>query len=319
MFSQFAITLNVVWMLSLCAFGSETLAQQPEPQPSAYDAIWEKLKEPLANRQYGAARELLEAAAKSAESSGFQERIAEDDRDISLLQGLKTQVVQRCRGFQTGATVEIGSVAYEFVRFESDLTGDRLVLRMRGSGRETERALEQVPARSWVSLAVAELEPTAENRYVIGIFYAVDRTGDRAEARKLLSAAAADGQQVGRWLARLDEPLKETKTPVTRSEDSQDPIVGTWRVVVGEGKHARGFSVIIKPRGTTNLSGSRWLLDETTGTYTLTLRNGATARVRLDPAQSVFHGRNARGDLVRGVRQVGKFDNARKRQDAVED
>ncbi|NUQ62016.1 MAG: hypothetical protein HUU20_05985 [Pirellulales bacterium] len=311
MFRQSTFASIAPWMLLVCLCGAKVLAQNPEPAATAYDAVWAKLKEPLANRQYGAARDLLDNAAKSASLSGFQPVIAEDERDIGLLEELKKRVIQRCRGFQTGATVEVGSVAYEFIRFESDLTGDRLILKTLGNGRETERTLEQLPAKTWVALVISELGSTAENKYLIGVFHAVDKTGDRDEARKLLSAAAADGQQVSRWLERLAEKPEEARTPLTKAEKVQDPIVGTWRVVIGEGKREKAANVMFRPGGTTNLPGSKWLFDATTATYTVTLPHGGTAKVQLDPSQNGFRGRNAAGNPVRGVREADKSNQSR--------
>lgn len=273
-------------------------------QDTAYDRLWKSVAEVLQDRNYGTARELLERESRLPTLVQFQQEIALDDHDCHLLLELKEKVIKRCQEFRPGEILTIGGLKYEFVRFDNNAKGEQLVLKFAGSNRENVKPLNTMNAVSWASLLDGNLPPTPSNRYVLGVFHAVDRTGDRQLARRFLSDAAGNNIDVKRWITRLErmEGKVRVEPPKPAPPPPPDPIAGSWRAAIKNGKKTESKNWTLNADGTT-ASGGKWT-NRGNGNYTITFAFGQTVELELKPDGTTLVGRFANGNHVRADRQA---------------
>jgi hypothetical protein len=287
-------------MLGLLA-GS--MSQAEDDLGSPYDQLWQQISALLEVREYASAQELIEEAESDPEMSRFKDRLKTDRKDIEELHRLATIVQEEAKKLKAGDPLKIGSTEYKVVRFVSDAKGDRLILESVTSSSKTEKTLAQLDPKAWLALAQPKLTTSAANRYRIGMFLASVEHGDRKAAREALNLAAAEKISVTHWTARIDAEAKAAEEERTAKKAAlDDRILGTWRIVIGEGKGEKRFNITFRPKGKTDNHTSTWR-KVSESDYVLSAPKGATMRLNMGPKGEGLKGKLANGTHVQGFRQ----------------
>lgn len=270
----------------------------------SYDQVWQQVSQLLAVREYSSAAEVIEDAEQDSDLKSFRDRLALDRKDIERLQYLAAQVREQASKLKPGDPLKVGSTEYKVVRFVTDAAGDRLELESSTSSSKTEKALAQLDPKSWLALAQPKLTTSAEDRYIVGMFQASVEHGDRKAARQALNLAATDKISVTHWTARIDaeaQAIEDERDAKKAALD--DKILGTWRMVIGEGKGERRINITFRPRGKTDNQTSTWR-KAGEDRYVLSAPKGGTAHFKLGPKGEGFKGTLANGTPVKGFRQA---------------
>lgn len=292
------VVLGIFGLLS-----ASMLWAQDEEKVSPYDQLWQQVSALLEVREYASALELITDAEADSELKNFRSELKADRKDIEGLQRLATLVQDQAKKMKAGDQLKIGSTEYKVVKVVSDAQGDRLVLESTSSSSKTEKTLAQLDAKSWLSLAQPKLTTSAEDRYVVGMYQASVEHGDRKAAKETLNLAASDKISVTHWTARIEaeaQAIEDEKS--TKKAALDDRILGTWRLVIGEGKRQRQLNITFMPRGKTDNRTSTWR-KVAESDYVLSAPNGATARLTLRANGEGLRGKMANGAPVHGTRQ----------------
>ena len=290
-------------------------ADETEPADSPYTTLWIQIGQLLADREYGSAADLIADAQTDPELAPYRNQLATDSKDIAVLQRFTKLVTDTAAELKMGDPLKLGSIDYKVVEFISDAKGERLVLTAAKSTTRIEKSITELDHRSWIELTQSKLTTSADDRHMLGMYLATVARGNRKEARQSLNLAAADGQSVSHWIARIDAEAKiAEKTKVEKKAVREDRILGTWRVVIGErGKpqsiHNSTFRADGKvihtpaePNGTAPPAGT-WR-KRGDGRYAVTNAKGGTVQWELDPTGEKMRGQLARGIPVRALRQA---------------
>ncbi len=304
-----------VWLGLSFAVCLGICAEEQELSDTPYATLWTQIRQLLADREYGSAADLIADAETDPELAPFKTQLATDSKDVAVLQRFATLVTDTAAGLKAGEPLKLGAIDYTFVKFISDAKGERLVLAAPKSTTRIEKSITELDHRSWIELTQSKLTTSAEDRYMLGMYLATVARGNRKEARQSLNLAAADGQSVSHWTARIDTESKVAeKTKVDKKAVRDDPILGTWRVVVGERNTPQKFhnstyradgKVIhtpIEPNGTAPPAGT-WR-KRGDGRYAVTIGKGATVQWELDPSGEKMSGHMASGVPVHALRQA---------------
>lgn len=178
---------------------------EEKQEASAYDTLWQKVAKLIATRKYAAARAQIERELNEPMLVNARAWLAEDLKDIKLLDKLKEQVFEKCDNYKPGQTIRISRTDHQFVRY--DTREECLWVTLPGSTRELRYSLNEINAETWFELAT----DTATDPYVEGILHAADKNGNRKHAESLLSKASTTHPQALRWLERLEAAKTETK------------------------------------------------------------------------------------------------------------
>ncbi len=290
-------------------------ADDTEPGDSPYTTFWTQIGQLLADREYGSAEGLIADAQTDPELAPYRDQLTTDSRDIAVLQRFTKLVTDSAAELKMGDPLKLGAIDCKVVEFISDAKGDRLALTVARSGTQMEKSITELDYRSWIELTQSKLTTSADDRYMLGMYLATVARGNRKEARQLLNLAAEEGLVVSHWIARIDaEAIVAEKAKHDKKAVRDDPIVGPWRVVIGElGKpqsihnatyRADGKVVHTpaEPNGTAPPAGT-WK-KRGDGRYVVTVANGATVQWELDPSGEKMRGRLARGTPVHALRQA---------------
>lgn len=287
----------LAFTLSTPAISQESEAQTP------YDSVWQQVSQLLGVREYASALEVIADAENDSGLRAFREQLQIDRKDIQGLQKLAGLVKDRLTTFKEGDALKIGNSEYKFGRFVSDAQGDRIVLNSTADSSKSEKTLSQLDPKTWISLAEPKLSNSAEDRYIAGMFLASVEQGDRQAARQALNLAAAEKIPVSHWISRIEAEAKAREDELgAKKAELDDPILGTWRFVIGDGKRERRLNITFRARGKTDLKTSTWrkVKDDE---YVISFPNGASARVNLGPKGEGVKGKMANGTPVKGLRQ----------------
>lgn len=283
--------------LASASLGAETDALSP------YDRLWRQISQLLEVREYRAALEVISDGETDPDLKAFKERLEVDRRDIQALQRLPMLVKEHFEKLNAGDPVKIGNVEYRFGRFVADAQGERIIVEAAGNSSPVEKGLNQLDPKSWLALAQSGLSTSAEDRYLVGMFHASVEHGDRKAARQALNLAA-EKVPVTHWIARIEAESKARDDARTAKRiEREDPILGLWRVVIGEGDKQKRFNLVLRPDGKTDFRTSTWRKSKDED-YVLSFPNGATARISLGPRGERFKGSMANGTSVVGTRQA---------------
>jgi len=227
--------LRASFLLGMLPFlllsASPLLAQEEKPK-DAYQVAWDAVSELLRRREYGSAATKLDSLAKEQDLRSYGTQVEADKKAINQLQVLERIVLEQAAQLEPGASIEISGIEYTLVRYEKSTRGDALILKSKSLGRETKKPIVDLPAGTWVELAELDLASLETPELTLGIFLTFDRIADRKAARKLFNEAAATGEDVTIWLARLDEAEK-SRAVGGKPAAGDDPIVGKWDGNIG--------------------------------------------------------------------------------------
>ena len=294
--------LNLGLVLGAWVFAAQNAVAQDAPE-SPYEQVWNQVSALLEVREYSSAEEVIKEAQGEAGLSRFKDQLQTDLRDVTELKRLAKLVQDQAKKLKTGDTVKIGSTEHKLVKFVSDAQGDRLVLESTSGSSKTEKTLGKLDAKSWLALAQPVLTNSAEDRYVGVMYHASVHHGDGKVGQEALNLAASDKISVTHWTARIEAEAKELEEEKSAKKAAlDDPLLGSWRMVIGEGKKERRINITFLPKGKTDNSTSTWRKVDL-DSYALSAPNGGTAKFSLVQNGEVFKGRMANGARVYGTRQ----------------
>ena len=296
--------LGSVCLVGLIGLVLTSTAAAQDDDGSPYDQLWQQVSALLEVREYASAAELIKDAQSESDLASYKDRLRVDAEDVEELHRLATIVQKEAQKLKSGDKLKVGSTEYKVVKVVSDAQGDRLVLESTGTSSKTEKTLAQLDPKSWLSLAQPKLTTSAEDRYVVGMFHASVEHGDRKAAREALNLAASDQIPVTHWTARIDAEAKAAEEARTSNKKAlRDRILGSWRLVIGEGKRERRLNITFQPRGKTDNRTSTWrkVGDRV---YVLSAPNGSTMRLNMKAKGEELQGQMANGAPVHGIRQA---------------
>lgn len=315
---------SLLCLLMLWGTGSPAVRGEDEKPADPYKAAWSSLTDLLRRREYGSAIAVLESMADDSDLQ-YQSKLIESDKGaIVRLQSLEKLVREQASELKPGAELSVGEVGYAVVLYDKDAKEDWLILKSKATARESKKTIAALPSGTWLQLVEPKLSTLDNAPLTLGIFLAFDQSPDPKGARKFLNEAAAQGEDVTRWLARLDEAEAARQAPAKGKVDGDEPLLGHWRIVAGKEKaiilntefRADGTSLTHIPPETlveirkrklpppkSNPAKGTWVRNEGGG-YRITNTNGATAEILVNGDR--FVGRNAGGDPVVGLRQAKK-------------
>lgn len=275
-----------------------------EPRVTPYASLWQQVSQLLADREYGSAASLIDDADEDSEFGSYKAQLATDRKDIAQLQRLATLVKKSAAELKPGAPLKQGSSAYLVEKFISDAQGDRLILKEKDGSAKVERSLNELEYQSWIDLTRSKLTTSKEDRYVLGMYLATVESGNRKEARQALNLASSDGVSVNHWTDRLDAEVKAAaEAKNAKQAVRNDRILGAWRIIIKVPKKPDVvINAVFREAGRTNIKSSWRKMGD--GRYVLTLPNGGTARLELDPSGEILKGKTAKGFKVHGLRQA---------------
>lgn len=292
------VAVGLIGLLSMASVRADETAGSP------YDQLWQQVSALLEVREYASALELITDAESDADLKKFRSELKTDRKDIEGLQRLAGLVKDQASKLKPGDPLKVGSTEYKVVKFVSDAQGDRLVLESSTSSTRTEKALAQLDPKAWLALAQPQLKTSAEDRYIVGMFQASVEHGDRKAARQALNLAAEDKISVTHWTARIDAEVKALEDERNAKKAAlDDEILGSWRLVIGDGKKEKKINITFRARGKTDLRTSTWR-KTSDGQYVLSFPTGGTARFRLVQNNEKIKGNMANGDPIRGAHQA---------------
>lgn len=299
-------------------------ARAEDEKPDPYRAVWSSLADLLRRREYGSAIALLDSMADESDLQ-YQSKLIESDKGaIVRLQSLEKLVREQASQLKPGAELNVGEVGYAVVLYDKDAKEDWLILKSRVTERESKKTIASLPSGTWIELVGPKVSTLDKSSLTLGIFLAFDQSPDPKGARKFLNEAAAEGEDVTRWLVRLDQADAARKAPARGKVDGDEPLLGHWRIVFGKEKaivlntefRADGTALITIPPETlveirkrklppprSNPAKGTWVKNEGGG-YRISNPTGATAEILVNGDR--FVGRNAGGDPVVGLRQAKK-------------
>lgn len=320
--------LTASWGLAFVAAWIACVAV-PSPLPAAdekagdaYAPVWKGVAELLRRREYASALALLDSKAEDPALQSFGKRIEADKAAVGSLQKLEKIVYEQAAKLAEGQPFGISGVTYTVQRYEKDANGDALSLRSRATNQESRKRIADLPTDTWLNLAGPRLGSIEQPALTQAVFLGFDRSVDAKAARKQFNEAAKAGVDVTPWLARLEGIEDERKAAEAAKPD--DPFLGRWRITMGK-DGVLAFNTEVLKNGTTSVTvppatlaefrkmkiplpkqnpgkGS-WVRDEE-GVYRVTGPSGATFEFTLDGDR--FTGKNANGDMVKGIRQAAK-------------
>ncbi len=294
----------LLFLSGLCIAGPGTAYSEDADKSEAYQGVWQQVAQLLEVREYASALELVTDAENESGLAPFRDRLQTDRKDIEALQHLASLVKEQAAKLKAGESLKIGATEYKVVKFISDTQGDRLVLKSANSSTESEKALAALDPKAWIALAQPRLTTSAEDRYILGMFQASVEHGDRKAARQALNLAASDGATVTHWTARIDAEVQAQEDErLAKKAQAFDRILGTWRMVIGEGKGERRMNITFLPRGKTDQRTSTWRKSGEND-YVLSSGKGATARLSMGPKGEALKGKMANGAPVHLQRQA---------------
>lgn len=280
---------------------------QAQPQPMEGPELWAKIQPLLGNREYGAAiqvlerqRQLVGKSAKSAKSDRPARMIDEHIQIFKDLTTLERRAREKFDSLKSGDRVTFAGIPYQVVK-RDDIEGKpRLVVKLAAGGRESTRNFEDVRAADLLALVDLSTPESVDDKYLAGILHALDDSGDRDLARRLLSDVA-DQKPIQFWIARLDA---EAQAAEAAANAPDDPIVGTWRFVIGKpGERQRIFNLELKKNGRGEPGGTMWKKNGE-DRYTVTASWGGTALLTLQAGGERMRGRLANGTPCGATRQT---------------
>jgi hypothetical protein len=169
------------------AMGGES-QQQPSPEVAARLTA---ARRAMFNRNLKAADEDVDCALRAARSDSDR---AEAERVARLLRSLDNfwrAAADGCRQLQTGDELEIADTRVIVVSV--DATG----ITIHAAGRNLDYAFQELPRPLAVLAAERRLSQDPQTMHLhVGSFLAVDRRGDRQEARRRWEKAGPDGQSL---------------------------------------------------------------------------------------------------------------------------
>jgi formylglycine-generating enzyme required for sulfatase activity/serine/threonine protein kinase len=190
--------------------GSPPLATAPndakakerlEESNAAYDQYSRQLVQALASRDYGAARKTIHQAEEEPLLVDRRKELAEDLADVDRVSNLLAAAEQVLAHLKPGAKIRLRGIAGQaIVRY--DAGKHEVVTKVGGASRRT--PLGELLARDVEEIVGEEFDADqAQRARTLGVFHAVDASGNREQAEGLLREAASAGQNVDRWLALL--------------------------------------------------------------------------------------------------------------------
>lgn len=301
---RFSYTPGLVWAAMIGSILFSTGIAWAQPQPMEGPELWAKIQPLLGNREYGAAIQLLERQRqlvdKSAKSSRPIKLIDEHIQIFKDLTALERRAREKFDNLKAGDRVTFAGIAYQVVK-RDDMDGKpRVVVKLAAGGRESTRTFDDVRAADVLALADLASPMSVDDKFLAGMLHAVDDSGDRDLARRLLSDVA-DQKPIQFWIARLDT---EAQAAEAAANAPDDPIVGTWRFVVGKpGERQRVFNLELKKNGRGEPGGTMWKKSGD-DRYTITASWGGTALLTLAPGGERMRGRLANGTPCGATRQT---------------
>jgi len=318
------------FLLASCCVGAVCLslfivAAADDAKPAdEYQSVWSSLSELLRRREYNSALDLLESVAEDPELQYRTKQIEADRSVIAGLKSLERLVHDQASAMAAGTRVEVSGIEFLSVRYEKDNKGDVLVLKAKATGTESRKRIAELPASTWLQIAGPRLETLDNSKLILGVFLGFDRTADAKGARKLLDEAVDKGANVTVWLARLATAESDKKQRAEDAKGNDDPLIGHWREVVGNGDRRHVFNIEFRAKGFAhrtidpqimlkarngkrpnvafNIKGN-WKKDDD-GTYRVTYADGSTAQITVEGDR--FWGKTAIGAPLSGTRQVTK-------------
>jgi hypothetical protein len=273
--------------------------------------LWAKVQPLLSNREYGAAIQLLERQRqvidKSAKAGGPAKMLEEHIKTYKDLTALEKKAREKFNTLKAGDRVTFAGIAYQVVR-RDDMDGKpRIIVKLAAGGRESSRTFDDVRAADLLALAGLADPDSAADKFLAGVLHALDDSGDRELARRHLSDVA-DQKPIQFWVARLDAETQEAEAAANVPDD---PIVGTWRFVMGKpGEKQRIVNLELKKNGRGEPGGTLWKKNGD-NRYTITTSWGGTALLTLQPGGERLLGRAANGTPCGATRQSTTKNRAR--------
>lgn len=299
------------------------VAQEDAKPVDPYGSVWSSLADLLRRREYGTALALLDSLADDANLQYQAKLIEQDLGAIARLQMLERRVREEAAQLKPGTPLEIAGVAYSVVRYDKNMQDEWLILKSRAASNESRTLIRDLHSGTWMQLVEAKRDTLERPSLTLGIFLAFDQSPDAKSARKLFNEAAAEGEDVIRWLARLEEAEARRKLRASAPKDgsNEDPLVGTWRAVRGPDKleaniefRRDGTSVMTippatldrlrtlkRPAPTANPAKGKWVRSEGGG-YRITNPGGGTVEILVSGDRLI--GKSAAGDRIHGLRQA---------------
>jgi hypothetical protein len=169
------------------AMGRES---QPPPSPEVAARLT-AARRAMFDRNLKAADEDVDRALRAARSDGDRAEAERVSRLLRSLENFWRAAADGCRQLQTGDELEIANTRVIVVSV--DATG----ITVHAAGRNLDYAFQELPRPLAVLAAERRLSQDPQTMHLhVGSFLAVDRRGDRQEARRRWEKAGPDGQSL---------------------------------------------------------------------------------------------------------------------------